>query len=188
MTNVRACNHLFLIAALALAAAACGDDDAVVRDAGPGGTDSGTPVDAGPGVDAGDVDAGPGGGGECTDATNLAAVMADYDGASYAGVAGNCARGMCIGFIGNAEMLAECTYTCLQEDTMDAASEGCATCFVDTVVCSATNCAGDCVVDTMPCDPETPSTCACEQCQCDNDCISDFVECTGIPTDTCDGL
>lgn len=141
----------------------CGDDDG---GGGGGDTDSGPPAPTG----------------MCTNMSDSAAVMATYtvDGMmmDVAQIAGACARMCALSGMDTPE----CVTTCMDEDTMNAISDGCKTCFLMSIDCVRMHCLSRCLSD-----PEAPD---CLACQCgDNDtminCRDVFSDCSGIPSDDC---
>lgn len=177
----------------------CGDDDGTPvdsgtapRDSGPGMTDAGpgmmmdgmvAMVDAGPGMTDGGGTPGMG----CINATDPAALMANYAdggavdpdggmGSSFRTLAGVCGLS-CI----TAADIPACVTTCLRARTGNAVSEACATCYGISVECTAAMCSAECTTAAGPTAP------ACIACQCGAAaCIPDLATCTGIPTTACD--
>ena len=153
----------------------CGDDDG-----GGGGGDT----DAGPmGTDTGPVSAGM-----CTNMSDSAAVMATYtvdmEMVTVAEIAGSCARMCALSGIPE-EMQPMCITDCIDEDTMDAISDGCKSCFLMSIGCVREHCLSDCIGD-----PAAPD---CLACQCGMNpmmvnCRDVFSDCSGIPSDACAGM
>jgi len=191
MKNMMISRGLVVLSVAALAGiglVGCGDDDGTTP------VDSGGPVDSGPGMmDAGPVDAGPGGtdagpgmtdggggGGACTNASDLMAIMQDYadggpadGGVGVATLAGQCGPG-CL----SAADFQMCVSSCVRAGTGNAVSMACTDCVGLSAACTAGNCISVCLSD-----PRAP---ACLACQCgDNadhvNCLAAYTACSGIP-------
>jgi len=183
---------------VAFGATGCGDDDGTTpgTDAGP--RDSGGPRDTGPAVDTGpgDVDGGPGevdtgvpvdapiGGGMCTNAADLAAVMMTYGmpPRTVQQHTQQCTLACIASEMGAPRVM--CINDCLQNAMhLDGAvTSACTECFAAAGDCTVTNCIAECGAD--------PASPGCIECQCGRagamvDCIGMFTACSGIPSDTC---
>ena len=131
----------------------------------------------------------------CTNATDLAAIMATYGGMAGAGGAGmtysdivaECGLGCLADNQDDIPAVITCTEACVSAATDDAVSEECTNCFTQSALCAFENCIARCAAD--------PAADACIACRCNAadsgntngvNCEAGFAVCSGVDRMTCE--
>jgi len=144
---------LFL-AASALPAVGCGDDDDGDDDGGTGGTGGGM-----------NVECTPGGGGACQNDTDCPKVESGEARTDSQTCGRSCLEEP-------EEEQAMCTVGCIVQEA--AITQACAVCYATLAGCAADNCLAEC--------GSAPASDACNQCQIDEGCRGAFDTCSGLTT------
>ncbi|MCA9581395.1 MAG: hypothetical protein KC416_06340 [Myxococcales bacterium] len=170
----------------------CDDPAETNNDAGKVPMDGSTVADTGPGSDDGGADAATDSGSEpagaCTNASDVAAIQATYDGKTVSEIAKAEGQTCFVGGATEESALRACVVSAVNTKTSNALSAECVPCYAISVSCGATVCLAPCLDTSTPAKEK-----ACDECVCgDNDatrnCIEEFTACSGIPSDRCDDL
>ena len=152
---------LFL-AASALPAIGCGDDDDGDDDGGTGGTGTGGTGTGGTGGGM-NVVCTPGGGGACQNDTDCPKVESGEARMDSQTCGLRCLQN---------DDPPTCTVGCIVDEA--AITQACAVCYATLAGCARDNCLAPCSMD--------PASTECNQCQIDEGCRSDFDDCSGLTT------
>ena len=168
------------VVSVVMAVGCGGDDDDDAGGAGTGGTGTGGGAGSGgagtcKGVYADKTQAqitAEAGDGECTSATDIAAVCAN----DINTVAASCGLS-CFAQGGDDATQLQCNTDCVTAATDPDPSDACIGCYVQSVACARENCVNQCVSD--------PTADACIQCRLDAGCTGNFYNsCSGLPLPT----
>ncbi|MCA9581396.1 MAG: hypothetical protein KC416_06345 [Myxococcales bacterium] len=144
-------------------------------------TDSGTVDGGGGGIDSGTVT------NACTNASDEAAIEAEYDGKTVTEIAKAEGQTCFLTGASEEEALRACVVSGINEKTDTALSAGCATCYSISVSCGAAACLTECLDTSTEAKSKACDACICGDNDMNRNCIDEFTACSGIPSSTCDG-